>query len=101
MHSSLSFEIEERKERNVGWVEAGKSVLIKAVPTSMISLIDFIVTTANLVLIGHAGTSEEIAGLGLGVMTANCVSFSISQGLNGAIDTLVSQAYGSKDYKLC
>jgi Na+-driven multidrug efflux pump len=42
-----------------------------------------------------------LAGAGLGNMMINCLWISVYLGLNGALETLVSQAYGGKNYYLC
>lgn len=55
----------------------------------------------NTILIANYGNIEDIAGVGLGVMLINMFIYGVYEGLNGAIDTLVSQGYGAKDYYLC
>jgi len=40
-------------------------------------------------------TTNIIKGIGLGNMILNTLCFAISQGLNGSLETLVSQAYGA------
>jgi len=42
-----------------------------------------------------------IAGVGLGNTTQNLVALSIVYGLNSTIETLVSQAWGAGEKKLC
>ena len=42
-----------------------------------------------------------LAGVGMGNMLINVLAFALIQGLNGALETLVSAAYGSSDYVLC
>ena len=55
----------------------------------------------NTILIANYGGIADIAGVGLGVMLINMFIYGVYEGLNGAIDTLVSQSYGVKDYFLC
>jgi len=43
----------------------------------------------------------EVAGVGLGVMFINMFVYGTFEGLNGAIDTLVSQSFGAGDYRGC
>lgn len=50
---------------------------------------------------GHESDPDLIAGVGLGAMLLNVCCFAISQGLNGTLETYVSQAYGAKRYKQC
>lgn len=49
----------------------------------------------NTYYIGHTNDSTLIAGVGMGNMLINVLAFAIMQGLNGAIETLNSQAYGA------
>jgi len=49
----------------------------------------------NTYYIGHLNDSTLIAGIGMGNMLINVLAFAIMQGLNGAIETLVSQSYGA------
>ena len=41
------------------------------------------------------------AAVGLGNMTQNLVGLSIILGFNSTLDTLLSPAYGAKDFRLC
>lgn len=51
----------------------------------------------------HGGDETYLAGIGLGNMMLNVFVFALTQGLNGAVDTFVSQAYGSgpENYHYC
>ncbi|CAI2365228.1 unnamed protein product [Moneuplotes crassus] len=55
----------------------------------------------NMAMISNYGSMVQVAGLGLGVMFINMFVFGAFEGLNGAIDTLVSQYYGTGDYEGC
>ena len=50
---------------------------------------------------GHLGTESLMAGVGIGNIYMNILFVSTIWGLNGAISTLVSQAYGAGNLKLC
>lgn len=52
-------------------------------------------------ILANYGNSVVVAGAGLGVMFINMFVYGTFEGLNGAIDTLVSQYYGAKDYQGC
>ena len=47
------------------------------------------------------GDLQIVSGVRLGTAILLCSSFWVIVGLNGALDTLVSQAYGSGDLKQC
>ena len=69
---------------------------------SILSLVSSVLPEIyNMAMISNYGTVTEVAGLGLGVMFINMFVFGTYEGLNGAIDTLVSQYYGTGDYKGC
>ena len=59
------------------------------------------VEIANMFFVGHLNDSVALASVGLGNMVINVTSYSIGIGLNSALDTLVTQAYGDKQYYLC
>ena len=52
-----------------------------------------------MAMISHYGSLMEVAGIGLGVMFINMFVYGTFEGLNGAIDTMVSQNYGAGDYR--
>jgi MATE family multidrug resistance protein len=51
--------------------------------------------------IGHVGDSTTLAAVGIGNMIVNLMPYSIMIGVNSALETFVSQAYGRKNYKDC
>lgn len=56
----------------------------------------------NTLLIGrHLESRNLLAALGLGTLTISLVIFSVVYTFNNALLTLVSQAFGQKDMKLC
>ena len=54
-----------------------------------------------MVFVGYLHDAAKMAGVGMGNTVLNMIGLSIACGLNGAIETLVSQAYGAGKYKLC
>jgi multidrug resistance protein, MATE family len=59
------------------------------------------VETVNIIAIGHLGNgTDEISGAGLATSFLNIFIFGIYVGLNGAIDTLISQAIGLNNVRL-
>ena len=55
----------------------------------------------NTFYVGHLGDSRIMAGVGMGNMLLNVFVFATCQGLNGALESLVSQSYGFKRYEQC
>ena len=54
-----------------------------------------------MAMMANYGDSTTVAGAGLGVMFINMFVYGTFEGLNGAIDTLVSQSHGAKLYTEC
>ena len=50
---------------------------------------------------GNLNQPELLAGVGMGNMLVNVLCFAVIQGLNGALETLVSQSYGAGKYQEC
>jgi Na+-driven multidrug efflux pump len=49
----------------------------------------------NTFFIGHTNDAVLIAGVGMGNMLINVLAFAVMQGINGALETLVSQSFGA------
>jgi len=58
-------------------------------------------TSTPLVSIGFLTDSEDVAALGLGSMWLNCVGNSLFFAIAAGFESLVAQANGAQDYKLC
>ena len=56
-----------------------------------------LVQLINTYYIGHSNDPPLIAGVGMGNMLINVLAFAPMQGLNGALETLISQAYGTSN----
>lgn len=77
-----------------------KNIIHTSVPSIIGFIFQILVEVVNLIFVGHLDDPIALSGVGLGNMFINVVCFSIGIGLNGAIDTLASQAYGAKEYYL-
>ena len=56
-----------------------------------------IIGLMNTFFIGHTNDSTLIAGVGMGNMLINVFAFAVMQGLNGALESLVSVSYGASE----
>lgn len=54
----------------------------------------------TITFIGNLGDPTLLAGMGMANMMINVVVMSSSYGLNGALETLVTQAYGAGNLDL-
>jgi MATE family multidrug resistance protein len=64
-------------------------------------LISMLQEIINLIFVGHLNNPEMMAGVGMGNMIQNMLGLSFFIGLNGALETLCSQAAGNGELKLC
>lgn len=53
-----------------------------------------------IVLVASRLSTEELAGVSLGITTSNIVGYAIFEGMASALDTLCSQAYGANNPQL-
>ena len=68
------------------------NLLSSAVPASIGSLINYIIPCINLAFIGHHNDPAKLSGMGMGNLLISLISLGPFWGLNGALETLVSQA---------
>ena len=71
-----------------------KNILTLGIPLIGASLLAFSIQTMTNAFVGRRLGPELFARYTLGISVANLFGFSIGIGLNGALDTFVSQAYG-------
>src|SRR5689334_20414685 len=69
-------------------------------PNIIYNLIQFAISFSSMLFVGRLDNPKYLAAASLGNMLCNVTGMSISQGLLSALDTLCSQAYGSKQYHL-
>ncbi|CDW78027.1 na+-driven multidrug efflux pump [Stylonychia lemnae] len=55
----------------------------------------------NAIVLGQNEDGRILASLGLGSLTLGIVLLSIGSSFNSCLDTLISQAFGQKDHRLC
>jgi MATE family multidrug resistance protein len=70
-----------------------------ALPSSITLVFSMLIELVNMYFIGHKNDPIKIAGVGLGNMYVNIICQSMILGLNGAVGTLASQAYGAKNLR--
>ena len=71
------------------------------VPASLGLFVGCLMTTMNLVFIGHLNDPIKIAAVGMGNMIINMIGIGPYYGLNSGMETLVSQAWGAGRKRLC
>jgi len=70
-----------------------------AVPLVIGMLLYLLVQLTNTYFIGNLNKPALLAGVGMGNMLINVLVFAVTQGLNGALESLCSQAFGAKKYE--
>ena len=82
------------------WVILLKGLLYNSIPSTCGLLFIFLTETINIIVIGHLNDSEMISGIGIGTLFINATGYILGIGLIGGLDTLGSQAFGAKEYRL-
>ena len=72
-----------------------------AIPLIVGMLLYLLVQLTNTYFVGNLNKPALLAGVGMGNMLINVLCFAVIQGLNGALETLVSQSFGAKKYEEC
>ena len=80
---------------------AWRQVALLAGPTMGMYLLVMATETVSLLVLSRHGSTQELAGLGLGNLVYNCAALAIGFGFTGSQDTLVTQAFGSNRLELC
>ena len=93
-------------EGSDGGAGAVSAVVCQAIPTIIANLLWMASDVLNLAYLGHAPRSAEeaahlVAGAGLAMSVYNCCVQSCVSGVLNSFDSLVSQAWGAGDTRLC
>jgi Na+-driven multidrug efflux pump len=71
------------------------AVVVKVSVGPIVSMFFYMfVQLLNTYYVGHTNDAVLISGVGMGNMLINVLGFAIMQGLNGALETLVSRSFG-------
>lgn len=82
------------------WAKAS-NVLALAIPTMVTMVIHVSQMMVNLIFVGRLNNPAMLAGVGMGNITQNFFALTIAYGLNGTLESLISQAYGAGNLDLC
>ncbi len=88
------------KEDDHSTWRATLEVVLGAIPSTFGLLFVFIAETINIIFIGRYNEPNLISGIGIGTLYVNATGYVLGAGLIGGLDTLCSQTYGAKLYKL-
>ena len=82
---------------SISWWSEVRAQLIMSGPVMLTFLTRKSVDVVSVVFVGHLG-AEYLSAAGIASVTANVSGHSMVIGLAGALSTICSQAYGSKDF---
>lgn len=77
------------------------AILKQAIPGMFCMVVLQLQQIINLIFVGHMNDAKLLAGVGMGNLIVSVFGISLFIGLNGALETLVSQAYGNRNLQLC
>lgn len=78
-----------------------KEILKIGVPSIVSFCSALFIETINSAFVGHLGAEDIMAGVGMANMYMNITCLSILFGINMTLNTVVSQAFGFGDYRMC
>jgi MATE family multidrug resistance protein len=92
------------KEEDLKIWKAIKEITWIALPTMLFFMALFLMQTINLIFIGHifdaSKKNDALNGIGISHLYINCLFLSIVIGIISGYETLGSNAFGAKNYKL-
>lgn len=88
-------------DETISTSQARKNILRVALPSIFSLWFGYLAEVINTIFIGTLNDEVLITSLGLGNMTVNTAVLSILCGLGSTLETLIPQAYGANNIKLC
>ena len=79
--------------------QALKEILRVGIPSVISTFLTLFIEFINSGFVGRFGNEEMLAGVGMANMHMSVTCLSLLRGMNMTLNTLVSQAYGFKDYR--
>lgn len=86
--------------KNYSTWEILRRIVKNWVPSTLSMISIFLLETLNIVFIGRLNVTNFIAAIGLGTFYVNATGLIVGWGLLGGIDTLCSQAFGLKRFRI-
>ena len=95
-NENKSINISHDSKQNIDYLQAAYNLAKLSIPSMLGSYLRRGVELVNYYFIGRLTDPDYIAGAGLGYSTASILCICVSIGMAGGIETLSSQAFGSK-----
>lgn len=88
-------------QQSVSISKAAREILIIGVPAIISMFSALFIETINSAYIGHLGSEAAMAGVGMANMYMNITCLSLLFGINMTLNTVVAQAFGFGDLRMC
>ncbi|SCU87884.1 LADA_0E06788g1_1 [Lachancea dasiensis] len=73
-------------------------MLTQSIPLTMTFFMEYSLTVTSLFVVGHFGTSENLASASLAAMTFNITGLAVIEGMATSLDTFCAQAFGAQRF---
>ena len=93
--------IKDENSEETSFFERSVKIITKVFPSSLQYMLFYISYIVNLAFVGRLSNPVMLAALGVSSMMQHICVLSNVMGFNSAMDTLVSQAAGAKNLRLC
>jgi Na+-driven multidrug efflux pump len=90
-------EVAIKTSTSMSYKEGFNDLVKFSIPSILTMVSRRMIDIISYIFIGRLADSDFIAGAGLGIVTSNVMCYAVTLGLAGGIDTLSSQAFGSKN----
>ena len=97
--SKFQYKLSEEPEDST-W-EQLKIVSTISVPQIFTTVAFQLINMTSIYFVGHYGDTSLLAGLGMGNVLISAICLAFSFGLNGTLESKVSQCYGCDEYEMC
>jgi Na+-driven multidrug efflux pump len=89
----------ENSKTLISYKAAVKEILNIGIPSVITMFLTLFIEFINSGFVGRFGNEDILAGVGMANMHMSVTCLSLLRGMNMTLNTLVSQAYGFKDYR--
>ncbi|XP_050226533.1 protein DETOXIFICATION 14-like [Mercurialis annua] len=86
------------KKWGTGFVEEVKKESLIAAPMVAVSVLQYLLQVASVVMVGHLG-QLQLSSVAIATSLTNVLGFSLLSGMAGGVETLCGQAYGAQQYQ--
>jgi len=78
-----------------------KEIIVACIPPILSNVFFFFTQLTTLFFIGRTENTEVFAAVGTGNMLINVFCLALCYGLNGTLETFISQSFGAGETRMC